>query len=462
MFFHRRTIPGLAIHSYLIGNESSGECAVIDPVRDVEEYLQLTKENGLEICYILETHVHADFVSGSKELKKASKGKAQIYCSGLGGEAWTPSYADCVVKDGDEIAMGNLVLKAIHTPGHTPEHISWLLSEDGEEIKLFTGDLLFVGAVGRPDLLGKEEVDRLSHQLYDSVFKKLSQFSDFVEVRPAHGAGSLCGKALGSAPYSSMGIERSHNLYLKEKPENEWINALLDEMPLAPHYFTRMKKVNIKGAEFVEKVTKDLKPLTVKEVKEKSAEGAMFLDLRSKEAFSSAHIPGSINIPISPQVSTWAGWVLPYPTPVVLILEEDEHLEPAVTQLLRIGYDCILGFLKGGIREWETSGSKLSELNILSVQDLIKNLGDTFVVDIRTKSEWDRGHIQSAHFIEGGQIAERMNEIPKDQQVAVICGSGFRASIIVSLLKRSGYDKISNVFGGMQAWIQEGYPVSGQ
>lgn len=459
MFFHRRTIPGLSIHSYIVGDEEAGACAVIDPVRDIEEYIQLANDNGMEIRYILETHVHADFVSGSRDLKEATGGKAQIYCSGMGGEAWTPSYADHVVRDGDEVSVGSLVLRAVHTPGHTPEHIVWLLLENGEESKLFSGDLLFVGSVGRPDLLGKEEMERLSHQLYESIFSKLGQFSDTVEVRPAHGAGSLCGKALGSAPYSSMGIERGHNQYLQEKPENEWVKELMEEMPPVPQYFPRMKKVNVVGADSMKKVTGELKQLLVDEVKKQMEAGATVLDLRSKESFASAHIPGSINIPFGPQLSTWAGWILPYPNPIVLVLEEEDHLESAVKQLLRIGYDKILGFLKGGIREWETSGSDMASLNILFANELNKQLDKTFLVDIRTQGEWDNGHIQSAHFLEGAQINKRMDEIPKDRDVAVICGSGFRASIIASILKRSGYSQVANVLGGMQAWIQDGYPI---
>jgi len=459
MFFHRRTIQGLAIHSYLVGDEETGSCAVIDPVRDVDEYLKIAKDNGLTIKHILETHVHADFVSGAKELKKATGGTAEIYCSGLGGDNWTPSYADHVVKEGDEIHMGKLLLKAVHTPGHTPEHIIWLLSENGEPVKLFTGDLLFVGAVGRPDLLGKEEMERLAHQLYHSIFDTLDQFPDSVEVRPAHGAGSLCGKALGSTPYSSMGIERSHNLFLKERPEKEWIDELMNEMPPVPQYFPRMKKINVQGAESIEKVVEGVKPLNGAEAMEKIKAGATVLDLRSKEAFASAHIPNSISIPMTPQVSTWAGWILPYPNPIVLVLEEEEHLESAVKQLLRIGYDAIAGFLKGGIREWEISGYDLSSLHALSAKELHKDLDNRFVLDIRSQGEWDNGHIQGAHFLYGGEILERMVEVPKDRDVAVICGSGFRASVVSSLLKRAGYERVSNVFGGMQAWIQDGYPI---
>lgn len=459
MFFHRRTILGLAIHSYLIGDENSGECAVIDPVRDVEEYLHIADENGLIITHILETHVHADFISGSKELKDATNGKAVIHCSGLGGEEWIPSYADHIVQDGDGVVIGNLTLKAVHTPGHTPEHIMWSLSEGDELLKLFTGDFLFVGAVGRPDLLGKEEMKRLAHQLYHSVFEKLDPFPDTVEVRPAHGAGSLCGKALGSTPYSSLGVERAHNASLVEKSEQEWVHELMHDMPPVPQYFPRMKEVNVQGADLVSSVVRDIGPLTVEEVKNHIQKGATVLDLRAKEAFAAAHISGSISIPMGPQLSTWAGWVLPYPNQVVLVLEEQEHLKPAVNQLLRIGYDQIAGFLRGGIKEWEDSGNDLASYKVFSAKDLHKKLNETYVLDIRTQDEWNRGHIEGAHHLHGGLIPEKIDQIPKDKSIAIVCGSGFRASIAASLLKRAGYPDVANVFGGMQAWVQDGYPV---
>lgn len=459
MFFYRRTIPGLAIHSYLIGNEQTGECAVIDPVRDVDEYLNIAKDNGLEIKYILETHVHADFVCGSKELKKATNGKAEIYCSSLGGDAWTPKYTDHFVKDGDEVIMGNLALSAIFTPGHTPEHIMWSLSEDGELVKLFTGDFLFVGSIGRPDLLGKTEMERLSHQLYHSVFEKLDQFPDTIEIRPAHGAGSLCGKKLGSVPYSSLGIERSRNFYLKKAPESEWIQNLMNEMPPIPKYFSRMKKINVEGPASLDTLLKGIYPLSISDLKSKIDEGAIILDLRSKEAYASAHIPGSINIPMSPQLSTWAGWVLPYPASIVLVLEELDQLDSAAGQLFRIGCDQIAGFLRGGIWAWEDAGLELNQLKTMSPQELFCQLEDTFVLDVRTKAEWDLGHIHGVCHLHGGLLPDQMDVVVKDRPVAVICGSGFRSSIACSLLLRSGFKNIANVFGGMSAWVQDGYPV---
>jgi hydroxyacylglutathione hydrolase len=462
MFFYRRTIPGLAIHSYLVGDEKTKQCAVIDPVRDVEEYIQIAQENEMQISHILETHVHADFVSGAKELKKKLDGKAVIHCSGMGGEAWIPEYADRIVKDGDTVDLGSLSLQAVHTPGHTPEHLMWAVLENGKVTKLLTGDLLFVGAVGRPDLLGEEEMAKLAHQLYDTVFEKLDSYSDDVEVRPAHGAGSLCGKSLGSNPYSTMGVERAHNEYLIKTPEDKWVASLMDEMPPVPNYFPRMKKINVSGANLIEKTLGSLESLSPEAVQKKVSEGALLIDLRSKEAFAAAHIPLAINIPFSPQISTWAGWLLSEKDPIILVLDDPAHLHESVIALLRVGFDRIEGFLAGCIWAWEDAGFETSQLNAVSAEELQRSLNESappFVLDVRTKDEWDRGHISSAHHLHAGLLPEHSDQLPKDRSIAVICGSGFRASIAASYLMKKGFHSVSNVFGGMTSWNQHGFPV---
>ena len=251
MFFHQRFVPGLAIYSYLVGDEKTKEAAVIDPTRDVDAFLEIAKREGLHIKHVLETHVHADFVSGSREMKDRLGDDVTIHASGMGGEDWTPSYADHVVQDGDEVVMGSVRLKAVHTPGHTLEHVSWALFDDSRSKDtpwlIFTGDFVFVGDVGRPDLLGEEARKELAHQLYRSVFGKLPPLPDFTEIFPGHGAGSLCGKAIGSRASSTLGYERRFNAALVEKPEEEWIADLMDQMPLSPPYFTRMKRINKEG-----------------------------------------------------------------------------------------------------------------------------------------------------------------------------------------------------------------------
>src|SRR5690606_9059127 len=251
MLLYQRFVHGLAIASYVVGNEETGEAVVVDPTRDIEEFISYAKDNDLHIRHILETHVHADFVSGARELKARLGDQPQVHCSGLGGKEWTPPYADHVAADGDEVKIGSVRLQAVHTPGHTPEHVSWALYDDSRSSEtpwvLFTGDFLFVGDVGRPDLLGEEAKKQLAHQLYSSVFERLPAMPDITEIFPAHGAGSLCGKAISSRRSSTVGFERRYNSALKEKPEQQWVDDLMSDMPLAPPYFRRMKKVNSEG-----------------------------------------------------------------------------------------------------------------------------------------------------------------------------------------------------------------------
>lgn len=461
MFFYRYMVPGLAIQSYMIGDESTRKCAVIDPVRDVDEYLRVADKERYQITDILETHVHADYVSGSVELKSRLDGNPCIHCSGMGGEEWIPSYADNVVQDGEEVVLGEVRLRAKHTPGHTPEHVVWELM-DGEVVRwLFTGDLLFVGDVGRPDLLGEEAQQTLSHQLYHSIFDKISTLSDSVEIFPAHGAGSLCGKAIGGTPSSTLGIERQQNQSLVQKEEEEWVADLMSQMPKAPTYFPRMKKINVQGPEVIGETLPGHHPFSSQEVKEKKEKGCVLLDIRSKEAFAAAHIPGSINIPLGPSLSNWAGWVIPYEKPIVIILDDVDQMESAVIELLRVGFDDVAGYLEGGIWSWEDAGLPLARIETQYVDELSEQIekDKPFILDVRTDHEWSVGHIEGAHHIHAGLVSGCLDMVPRDQHVAVICGSGYRASMVASVLKGAGYEDISNVLGGMSAWREKGYPV---
>lgn len=467
MFFHQRFVPGLAIYSYMVGDEKSRRCAVIDPTRDVDEYLETAKREGLRITHALETHVHADFVSGSAELKDRLGDEVQVVVSGLGGPEWTPPYADRVVGDGDEIALGSVRLKAVHTPGHTYEHVSWALFDDTRSKDVpwlvFTGDFVFVGDVGRPDLLGEEARHRLAHQLYHSVFERLPALPDFTEVFPAHGAGSLCGKAIGSRSSSSLGYERRFNGALQKRDEPEWVATLLKGMPIAPPYFRRMKKVNAEGPRVLGPERPGQERFTARQVHERTCERCLIVDVRPKEAFAAAHIPGSINIPLGHNLPTWAGWVLPYDRPTLIVPDDPADVPEVVTHLIRVGFDDVQGYLEGGVAEWETHGYDLGRLDTISVHDLasrVKGDGRPFVLDVRTDREWDDGHIEGAHHIHGGKLEERYAEVPKDRSVAVVCGTGYRASIASSFLKREGYEEVTNVLGGMTAWKAAGLPVA--
>lgn len=468
MLLYQRFIPGLAIASYLVGDERTGDAAVIDPTRDIGDYLTYAEENDLHIRHILETHVHADFVSGARELKDRLNNEPAIHCSGLGGPEWTARYADHVVQDGDEVKVGSMRLKAVHTPGHTPEHISWALYDDTRSKDtpwlIFTGDFLFVGDVGRPDLLGADAQRKLAHQLYESVFTKLPAVPDITEIFPAHGAGSLCGKAISSRRSSTVGFERKFSGVLVPKPEDQWIGELMSEMPLAPPYFRRMKKVNQEGPKVLGPELPGLKRLSAKEIHERVCEKCLILDVRSKEAFAAAHIPGAINIPFGAQLATWAGWVLPYDRPIELVVDNSAQVPEVVTHLIRVGFDDIQGYLQGGMESWETSGYPLATLKTTSVQQLESRLRESrdglTVLDVRTDKEWNSGHIDGAIHIHGGKLQESFSQVPQNKPVAVVCGSGYRASIASSFLKREGYDDVTNVVGGMTAWKAAGLPTT--
>lgn len=464
MFFHQRFVPGLAIYSYLVGDEKTQTAAVIDPTRDVDDFLDIAKREGLHIKHVLETHVHADFLSGARELKDRLGEDVTIHCSGLGGADWTPPYADHVVQDGDEVQFGSVRLKAVHTPGHTPEHIMWALFDDSRSQEtpwlVFTGDFVFVGDVGRPDLLGEEARKQLAHQLYDSVFQKLPPLPDYTEIFPAHGAGSLCGKAIGSRSSSTIGYERRFNGALIEKPEPEWIDTLMDQMPLSPPYFSRMKRVNKDGPKILGPELPGHKRWSAKEVYERTCDNCLIVDVRSKEAFAAAHIPGAINIPFGANLATWAGWVLPYDRPTLIVPDDPRHMPQIVTHLIRVGFDDVQGFLEGGMDAWETKGYPIETLSTMSVHSLKEQQNELTVLDVRTEKEWNAGHIEGAIHIHGGKLQENINRVPRDKLVAVICGSGYRGSIAASFLKREGYEQVANVLGGMTAWKAAGFQVT--
>jgi hydroxyacylglutathione hydrolase len=466
VFLHQRFLPGLAIYSYMVGDERTKECAVIDPTRDVDYFIERANQEGLRITRVLETHVHADFVSGARELKARLGDEPAIACSGMGGKTWTPPYADDVLGDGDEIRLGTVRLQAVHTPGHTPEHITYVLFDESRSRDtpwlLFSGDFVFVGDVGRPDLLGDEARRELAHQLYQSVFDTLPSYPDFTEVCPGHGAGSLCGKAIGSRSASTLGYERRFNASLAAAPEEVWVRRLLDGMPVAPPYFRRMKRVNAEGPRLLGGTSPAGKRYSAQHVYAQVCEHCLILDVRTKEAFASSHIPGAISIPLGDALPTWAGWVLPYDRPTLIILDDPADMSQVVTHLIRVGFDDIRGYLEGGMDAWQNAGYETARLGTTSVHELERRLSvgeRVFVLDVRSDSEWNAGHIAGAHHIHGGLMQERLGEVPRDRPVAVVCGSGYRASIAASFLRREGYERVENVLGGMSAWQAAGAPM---
>lgn len=452
--------PSLAQVAYLIADESTGELAVIDPRRDIQAYLHWADEHDLRITAILETHVHADFVSGTRELATATG--ATLYTSRQGQQDFPHTPLD----DGDEIRIGSLTIRAIATPGHTPEHLSYLLFDPEQgvaPVALFSGDALFVGEVGRPDLLGDSHTHSLASQLYTTVSETLSGLPDDVIVYPGHTAGSSCGRNIGESPTTTIGNEKRFNYAFRPKTEDEFIATVLSDMPLAPTYYPELKRVNKTSAPPVKSLSSGT-PLSPADVETLANAGALIIDGRSQEAFGEGHIPGSIALGLGPSFVTWAGWLAPYTRDLVLVLEDPAEYPDAMQELRRIGLDRVAGFLDGGITAWKAAGHPVEPLAQITVADLHTRLKETpdstLVLDVRRTDEWALGHIDGASHRFAGEIAQGAS-IPfaSGQEIAIICGSGYRSSFVASLLQQQGYTSLINVGGGMEAWNDEHLPT---
>ena len=445
MFLQSIHNTDLSINTYLIGDSKTRQCAVIDPVRLIEPLMQVINAKGYEILYILETHVHADFVSGSKELKNRLKGKPVICCSKEGGPEWTPEYADRPISDGDELALGSIRIKAMHTPGHTPEHVIWLVFDETRSKDVpclaFTGDFLFVGGIGRPDLLGEEQFKALSRELYKSVFERLKSLPEFLEIYPAHGAGSLCGKISSSRAYSTLGYEGRFNSSLSPKPVEKWISELQKDMPAAPISFSRIKKVNVQGAPLLQNL-KSSKALTNSEVSQALASKAFIVDIRDVEPFASTHLKNSVNIPYSGAFSNWTGMIVPGDKPLVLILPDSKIAKEVMDKLWLLGFDHILGYASWDqVKELaEMESFPMKPVEVLAEEN--KAPADLYIIDVRTPSEWGAGHIDNAHHIELANLPGSIGQIPRDTPITVTCAGGFRASAATSLLQREGFSRL--------------------
>lgn len=461
----RFVTPGLAIYSYLIADESS-QAVAIDPTRKIEPLLQQIKQERLNLKAILETHVHADFISGSRELKELVKRdlgqKAEICCSGLGGSDWIPNYADRIIQDRESIFIGPLRLEAWHTPGHTPEHLMWVLFDASVEknrpLKAFTGDLLFYGSVGRPDLLGEVSQKMLSLQLYCTIFQLLQELPDSVEVFPAHGAGSLCGKGIKAEASSTLGKERLLNPFLLKKEKDKWIEDLLRNMPPPPTYFKRIKELNIKGVPLMNALSEP-RLLSPEEMSKLVSQNEVFiLDIRSKEAFAIGHIRGALNIPWSESFINWASSLLSPEKPFALMASEEKSAHEATLALRLIGLDLVKGYLLSVDRIENIATLPL--MNPLAVYQKMQELKEkVMIIDVRTLHEWECGHIPGAFHIELTKLKSHLKDIPRDKTIGLVCASGSRASTAASLLKQKGFADLFNIEGGTQGWIRVGLPI---
>jgi hydroxyacylglutathione hydrolase len=464
MFFQHIYDKSLAQASYFIGCQKAGVAAVIDPKRDVDTYLEIAKENNMKITHILETHIHADFLSGSREL--ATLTGAQMYLSAEGGPDWKYEFPHVALKEGGLLKLGNLKIEVIHTPGHTPESISFLLTDtpaSDKPVMLFTGDFVFVGDVGRPDLLEKAAGIKGTQaigakQMYQSI-KKFESLPDFIQVWPGHGAGSACGKALGAVPSTTVGYEKIRNWAFQHKnDEAGFVHYLLEDQPEPPKYFAMMKKLNKVDRPLVTTVPK-LKKLDYTELAAALANGMTLIDTRDKKEFSNGFIPGSINIQGNNSFSTWVGSLLNYEEPIILLADESQ-LDELTRKLMRIGLDNIYGYIPS-TKMWEENNGSLDKVNQISLEEFktLQQEKEVQMIDLRGLAEYNAGHIKGTVNVFVGTLANNLDKISKDKKVVIHCQGGDRAAIAYSLLARNGYKNILNYSPGMNEWLGQNNPI---
>jgi hydroxyacylglutathione hydrolase len=460
MFFKQFYLNCLAHASYLIGSE--GEAAVVDPQRDVDQYLDEAAAQNLEIKYVIETHLHADFVSGHREL--AARSGAQI----IFGEQAKVTIPHRAVKNGDELVIGRVKLRVLETPGHTLEGICVLVSDTeiaDQPQKVLTGDTLFIGDVGRPDLAGGKGYtpQTMAGMMYDSLHEKLLRLDDEVEVFPAHGAGSMCGKNLSSETSSTIGHQRKFNYALQPMTKDEFIRLLTTDLPEAPAYFSRDAEINRTGAGSLEGLAPAV-ALPVAEVRRLAEQESVILDVRDAAQFGAGHVPGALNIGLGGQFAPWAGSLIPLTAPIVIVADSDERIEEARLRLARVGLENVQGYLAGGAKAWEEAGLKLDvvpQISVTELKELIDTRPDLQILDVRRPAEYESGHAPraiSAPLAKLGDLIPRLNW-QRDAQTAVICAGGYRSSAGTSILQQLGFKHLLNVTGGTKAWIDAGYEV---
>ncbi len=460
----------LAQTSYLIGCGRSGSAIVIDPNRDAAQYQRAAEAEKVKITHVTETHIHADFVSGTRELAAATG--ATICLSAEGGPDWQYDFAHesgaTLLRGGDTIKIGNVVITALHTPGHTPEHLTFLVTDTAaadEPIAAVTGDFVFVGDVGRPDLLEKAAgvagtMETAARALFASLQKFKRDQPDWLQIWPGHGAGSACGKGLSAVPHSTVGYERRFNWAFSIDDESAFVSAVLEGQPEPPRYFAQMKRINRSGPAIMG-TFKAPTPLPSSELAGRLSDGSLVLDIRPADRFAQGHVPGTINIPLNKSFSTWAGWLVPYDRDFYLIADGDSAGDGA-RELAMIGLDRVAGSFSGtAAAEWASDDRTLLTIPQTDPAALAKEMksGAVTVVDVRALSEWEAGHLPGVPNIPLGHLAERIGEIPADMPVVLQCQSGARSSIAASILQARGIDRVVNLAGGFAGWEKSGMPV---
>jgi hydroxyacylglutathione hydrolase len=459
MYFKQFYLACLAHASYLIG--SDGEAAVVDPQRDVDEYIAEAKSNQLNIKYIIETHLHADFVSGHQELAK------RLGATIVFGRKAGASFAHQAVKDGEEIKLGKLILRFLETPGHTPESICVLVidpSSPQQPQKILTGDTLFIGDVGRPDLAGGKGFtpQQMAELMYDSLHGKLLTLPDETEVYPAHGAGSMCGKNMSNETSSTIGEQRKFNYALKPMSKDEFVQMMTADLPEAPAYFPKDAEINRSGARGLSEIAPP-KALSAKEVAAIRDAGHVILDVRSADIFGTGHVTGSINIGLGGQFAMWAGSLLPINAEIVIVAETNVQVDESIVRLARVGIENVRGYLIGEAEDWAREGLSVSTIKQYSVSQLKDRIasGDLQVIDVRRPAEYSGGHVPGAFPFTLAGIEKHVTELPfnKTSETAVICAGGYRSSAAASMLEKHGFTNLINITGGTNAWVNSGFPL---
>ena len=448
-------IGKIAHSSYILAGKDY--CAVIDPQRDVGSYITAARALGVDITHILQTHLHADFVSGHMDLAK--KTGATIYVA----KSAECSFDHVALSEGDSIELEDMVLKVMETPGHTPEHLSYAVidkSRSDGPVGVFVGDTLFVGDVGRPDLF-PDMAEELAGKLYHSLHDKILELPDYVEVYPAHGAGSLCGRAMGAKWRTTIGYERNFNSALKTEGKSAFIKSLTENMPPAPDHFSRCSGINRGGPELIADLP-TMEELGVIQFKQRMQDSSILvLDTRGYHSFGSQHIPGAWHLDLNGNFPTFAGWVLPTDKDILLVADDYQKALQANTWARRVGVDRIVGYLDGGMIAWAVAGLKTSHIELVSAEELhgkITDRGADFVLlDVRAPMEYEDNHIKGAINIQVSDLRTRHNELNKDKTTILMCSTGNRSSLGASILEQHGFRDVYNVAGGMSGYSAAGY-----
>lgn len=452
---------GIAQLSYLVGDTASGHAAVIDPRTDVEIYEQLARKHGVSITHIFETHIHADFVSGSRSLARCV-GTGRIF---LSAEQAAYEFDAEGVSDGEQFDFGSFLLVARHTPGHTPEHLAFeMCTREAPDIPwaVFTGDSLFTGSAGRPDLLGEGETEELATALYRTLYDYYLKLDDYVIVFPGHGAGSACGADISDRLQGTIGYERRTNPFLRYPDLDSFLRFVIDDAPPVPWHYPELKKVNAAGPEIMDRLP-TVPALPPQEFRREMREaGTTIIDTRSMLAFGGGHVPGAINIGDRPELSPWVGQMFDLDQRLLLVVENDQSVERIQRMIVRTGHNRFAGYLCGGMKAWETAGFSLDSLPQMTVETLNEQMltdKDLTVLDVRSPDEWESGHVPGARHRFIADMRDRISGLDRDAKYAVYCKSGYRASIAASLMRARGFNDVTNVPGSWDAWMARGFAV---